>query len=60
MWGAVNFYSTSIYFMTWEHPGVQEFHIKGKWRCCSTERHVYSAAGLGHPMGAGWGRSIYN
>lgn len=51
MWGTVNFYSTSIYFMTWEHPGVQEFCIKGKWRCYFTEIYTRAAAGLGHPMG---------
>lgn len=51
MWRTVNFYSTSIYFMTWEHPGVQEFRIKGKQRCYFIEIDTCTTAGLGRPMG---------
>lgn len=46
--------------MTWKHPGVEEFCIKGKWRCCFIDVHTCGAAGLGCPMGADLGCSIYN
>lgn len=54
MWGAVNFYSTSIYSVTREHPGVQEFCTQAKRRCCFIRMYASAAVGLvtsGHGQG---------